>query len=187
MGPYCESIHPSQNGCAATGREQHVCGHTPTGKVMLSRCMTGKRRAPAEEKVLGFYDISGARFHSPARRTTVIKVPREDEECTSGGAVLDKAMYGTKDAAQSFDAASENAIPAMGYDTSKFSPCLYHSSADDMSVFRHGDDFVMSGTRTQQKELENSCPSISSSSILPHWDHAQHWETSQKSRCRTRL
>ena len=27
-------------------------------KVMLSRCMTGKRRAPAEEKVLGFCDIS---------------------------------------------------------------------------------------------------------------------------------
>ena len=27
-------------------------------KIMLSRCMTGKRRAPAEEKVLGFCDIS---------------------------------------------------------------------------------------------------------------------------------
>ena len=26
-------------------------------KVMLSRCMTGKRRTPAEVKVLGFYDI----------------------------------------------------------------------------------------------------------------------------------
>ena len=26
--------------------------------------------------------------------------------------------------------------------------------AVDMSVFRHGDDFVVSGTRTQQKELE---------------------------------
>ena len=70
-------------------------------------------RAPAEEKVLGFYDISGAHFHSPGRETIMIKVPREDDECSSGYAVLDKAIYGTKDAAQWFDVASENAMTAM--------------------------------------------------------------------------
>ena len=42
-----------------------------------------------------------------------------------------------------FDVASENAMTAMGYDTGTFSPCLFHSSAVDMSVFRHGDDFVL--------------------------------------------
>ena len=63
-------------------------------------------------------------------------------------------MYGIKDAAQCFDVASENAMTAMGYDMGKFSLCLYHSSAVDMSVFRHGDDFVVSGTRTQQEEFE---------------------------------
>ena len=63
-------------------------------------------------------------------------------------------MYGTKDAAQCFDVAGENAMIAMGYDTGNFSVCLYHSSAVDMSVFRHGDDFVVSGPRTQQKEFE---------------------------------
>ena len=108
-----------------------------------TRCMTGKRRALAEVKVLGFYGISRAHFHSPARRTIEIKVPREDDECKSGHAVLGKAMQGTKDAAQCFDVASENAMTAMGYDTGTFSPCLYHSSAVDMSVFRHGDDFVV--------------------------------------------
>ena len=81
-------------------------------KVMLSQCMTGKRRALADEKVLGFYDISRAHFHSLARHTIVTKVPREDDECTSGYAVLDKSMYGTKDAAQCIDVASENALTA---------------------------------------------------------------------------
>ena len=79
-------------------------------KIMLSRCITGKRRTPAEEKVLGLYDIIRAHFHSRARRTIVIKVPKEDDECVSGYAVLDKAMYGTKDAAQCCDVASENAM-----------------------------------------------------------------------------
>ena len=57
--------------------------------------------------------MSRAHFHSLARRTIVIKVPREDDEGRSGYAVLDKAMYGTKDAAQCFDVASENAMTAM--------------------------------------------------------------------------
>ena len=118
--------------------------------------MTGTRRAPAEEKVLGFCDVNGAHFHSLARRTIVIKVPREDDECTSGYEVLDKAMYGTKDAAQYFDVASENAMTATGNDTGKISPCLYHPSAVDMSVFRHGDGFVVSGTRTQQKQFKEA-------------------------------
>ena len=82
----------------------------------------------------------------------MIKVPKEDDECVSGYAVLDKAMYGTKDAAQCFDVASENAMTALGYDTGKFSPCLYRSSAADMSVFRVS--FVVSGTRKQQREFE---------------------------------
>ena len=58
-------------------------------------------------------------------------------------------MCGTKDAAQRFDVASENAMTALRNDTGKFSPCLYRSNAADMSVFRHGDDFVVSGTRKQ--------------------------------------
>ena len=115
-------------------------------KVMLSRCMTGKRRTLAE----------GAHFYSPAHRTIVIKVAKEDHECTSGCAVLDNVMYGTKDTAQCLDVASENAMTARRYDTGKFSPCLYHSSAVAMSVFRHGDDIVVSGTRTQQKEFEET-------------------------------
>ena len=121
---------------------------------MLHRCMTGKLRALAEEYVLGFYDISRAHSSSPARRTIVIKVPREDDECTSGYTVLDQAMYGTKDAAQCIDFASENAMTVMGFDTGTFSPCPYHPSAADMSVFRHVDDIEVSGTRTQQKESE---------------------------------
>ena len=107
---------------------------------MLSWCMTGKRRALVEGQVLGLCDIRRAYFHIPARRTIVINVPREDDECTSGYAVLDKAMCGTKDAAQCFDVAGESAMTAMGYDTGKFSPCLYQSSAVDMSFCRHGDD-----------------------------------------------
>ena len=121
---------------------------------MLRRCMIGNQRAPADVKVLGFHDIGTAHFHSLARRTFVFKVPRADDECKSGYAVLDNAMSGTKGAAQCFDVATETVLTAMGFDTGTFLPCPYQSSAADMSVFRHGDDFEVSGTRTQQKEFE---------------------------------
>ena len=73
---------------------------------MLSRCMTGDRRAPADKKVLGFYDTIRAHFHSPARRTIVIKGTCEGDECKSWWAVMEKDMCGTKNAAQCFDVAS---------------------------------------------------------------------------------
>ena len=56
---------------------------TESLKFMLRRRMTGDQRAPADVKVLGFYDRGRAHFHSPARRTVVIKVPREADESRS--------------------------------------------------------------------------------------------------------
>ena len=117
---------------------------------MLSRCMTDDRRAPADVKVLGFYDISGAHFHSPARRTIVINVPRDDDECKSGCAVLDSHVWNE---GRSTVLRCCNPITVTECDTGTLSTCLYHSSAVDMSVFRRGVDFVVSGTRTQQKEV----------------------------------
>ena len=117
--------------------------------------MTGPRAKVSETAVLGFYDISRAHFHSAARRKIVIRTPPEDTGCPSGFALLDKSMYGTKDAAQCFDVACENAMAKMGYTIGLFSPCLYLHKTENVAVFRDGDDFVVCGTRTQQAEFKS--------------------------------
>ena len=89
-------------------------------RFMLSKCMTGLRAKAVETAVLGFYDISRAHFHSAAWRKIVKRTPPEDTGCPSGFALLDKSMYGTKDAAQCFDVACENAMTKMGYTTGLF-------------------------------------------------------------------
>ena len=122
-------------------------------RFMMSRCMTGERRKPAEALVLGFYDISRAHFHSKARRQIAIRVPKEDDQCSSGYAILDKSMYGTKDAAQCFDLAVEEAMTTMGCKVGEFLPCLYHHPQTHVQVFRHGDDFVVLGSRQQQSDF----------------------------------
>jgi len=117
--------------------------------------MTGPRRCSEEALVLGFFDVSRAHFHSPARRKLVIKVPREDSECKTGLAELLVAMYGTKDAAQCFDNLVEGIMVKMGYNVGVFNPCLYHHPTKDIAVYRHGDDFVVCGTRRQILEFRD--------------------------------
>ena len=66
--------------------------------------MTGERKKNAQaEMVNAFFDISRAHFHSPVRRKVAIRVPQGDPSCPSGVAMLNRAKYGTKDAAQCFD------------------------------------------------------------------------------------
>ena len=74
-------------------------------------------------------------------------------------------MCGTKDAAQCFDVASENAMTAMGYDTAKFSPCVYHSSAVDLAHSTMLSCFVASDTEPSSGPQFDGHPSA-----RPQWD-----------------
>ena len=104
------------------------------------------------------------RIFSPARRAAVIKVPLQDDEYKSGDAVQDKAT-------QCIDVAGENAMTAMEFTTGSCSPCLYQSSVSENSVFRHGDDFVVPGTRPQQKDFEEQ---MSEHLIFKHFARTVH-------------
>ena len=134
-------------------------------RFMLSRAMTGPRRAPMDELVLGFFDISRAHFHSPARRMVVVKVPKEDTLCKSGFAELLMTMYGTQDAAQCFDNLVEEIMLKLGYEVGVYNPCLYHHPRKGTAVYRHGDDFVVVGTRTQ---IEDFRVDLGKSLIVKH-------------------
>ena len=104
-------------------------------KFMFSRCMTGDHRAPADVKVLGFYDIS--RVHFTALRVALL---------------LSKCHVKTTSASQFWRKPhTERRTPrsALMLQVKKAT-----TASHDMSVFRHGGDFVVSGTRTQQAEFE---------------------------------
>ena len=57
-------------------------------------------------------------------------------------ALLNRAMYGTKDAAQ-------RTMEKPEYNIGEFNPCLYKHLVEDISVLRHGDDFATLATRAQ--------------------------------------
>ena len=87
-------------------------------RFLLSKAMTGeKKKSAQEEMVIGFFDISRAHFQLPVRRKVAIRVPHGDSSCPSGVAMLNRAKYGTKDAAQCFDLYCERTVKQLGYQT----------------------------------------------------------------------
>ena len=102
--------------------------------------------------VIAFFDISRAHFPLPVRRKVAIRL-QGDPPCTSGIAVLNRAMLGTKDAAQCFDLFCERTVEKLDYNIEVFNPCLY-KHVKDVSVLRHGDHFATLATRTQIAECK---------------------------------
>ena len=120
-------------------------------RVLLSKAMTGgKKRNPQDELVIAFFDISRAPFHSPVRRKVAMRMQFEPS-CPSGIAMLNRAMYGTKDAAQCFDSYCERTMENLDYHIGVFNP---KHLVKDVSVLRHGDDFATLATRTQIAEFK---------------------------------
>ena len=117
--------------------------------------MTGEKKKSAEEEmVIGFFDISRAHFHSPVSTKVAVRVPHGDASCPSGAALLNRAVDGTKDAAQCFDSCCERTMEQLNYRVGVFNPCLYRHAVNDISVFRDGDDFMVLATRTQIAEFK---------------------------------
>ena len=75
-------------------------------------------------RVVGFYDISRAHFHAPARRDIFIRTPMEDTENKTGLGKLLQSMYGTRDAAQCFDVFAEESMNRMSFRTGIWCPLL---------------------------------------------------------------
>ena len=122
-------------------------------RFLLSRAMTGEKKNPQDELVIAFFDISRAHFHSPVRRKVAIR-RQGDPSCPSGIAMLNREMYGTKDAAQCFDLYCERTMEKLDYNIGVFNPCLYKHLVKDISVLRHGDDFATLATRTRIAEFK---------------------------------
>ena len=98
-----------------------------------------KRGIHMNELVTAFFDISRAHFHSPVRRKAAIRMQGDPSyHAHSGIAMPNRAMHGTKDAAQCFDLYFERTMENLDYNIGVFNPCLYKHPVKDISVLRHG-------------------------------------------------
>ena len=99
---------------------------------------------------MDFSDIRRAFFHALALRSVYIRLPEEDSEEGMCGR-LNKAMYGTRDAAQNWEAAYAEFMETLGFRRGKSSSCVFWHEQRELRVVVHGDDFTVLGW---EKELD---------------------------------
>ena len=108
-------------------------------RFLLSRAMTGEQKKNLQDEfVISFFDISRAHFHSPVRRKTAIRM-QGDPSCPSRIAMLNRSMYGKKDAAKCCDLYCERTMEKWDCNIGVFNPSMYKHPLKDISVLRHGD------------------------------------------------
>ena len=93
---------------------------------------------------MDFIDIRRAFFHADAIRDVYIELPAEDYEEGMCGK-LEKSMYGTRDAAQNWEAAYCEFMEKIGFKRGIASPCIFRHKSRNLRVVVHGDDFTILG------------------------------------------
>ena len=93
---------------------------------------------------LDFIDVRRAYFHAKARREVHVSLPPEDWEDGKCGK-LQKAMYGTRDAAQNWEYAYVEAMEEIGFKRGTATPCAFYMAEKNLRLVLHGDDFTVLG------------------------------------------
>jgi len=123
---------------------------TESLRFMLSDFMT--RRRSKGRRCLMVLDVSRAHFHPPATRELYIQLPDEDWEEGKVGRLL-KTIYGTRDAAASWEQFYVNVFEDEGFESGQFCPCLFKRGEDDEG-WVHGDDMLLLGYEDKLLQLE---------------------------------
>jgi hypothetical protein len=114
-----------------------------TMKLLLSWYCTNWK----EDDVIKIIDVKCAFLYGEARRRIYIELPRQDPQ--SGGSqvgVLDKAMYGTRDAPLIWRATVDKMMKKLGFTSSMFQPGVYYHAGKQIRVMTHVDDFLVTGS-----------------------------------------
>ena len=97
---------------------------------------------------LDFIDVRRSYFHANARRSVCVQLPDEDYE-EGMCARLNKAMYGTRDAAQNWDYEYCDFMESIGMVRGVASPCVFFNEERQLRAVVHGDDFTIVGNEEQ--------------------------------------
>lgn len=84
-------------------------------------------------------DVRGADFHADVCWDVYIELPPEDY----GEGMWGKSMYGTRDAAENWEAAYESFMESVGFHKGRSSPCVFIHKEKGIRVVIHGDDFIV--------------------------------------------
>ena len=90
-------------------------------------------------------DISRAYFNAKIGRKVYVELPLEAGYGKDFVGELNKCMYGTRDAAQGWEATYSEALKEIGFKRGRAHPCVFRHNGRDVNLTVHGDDFLAEG------------------------------------------
>ena len=93
---------------------------------------------------IDFIDVRRTYFHAKAKRRVFVNLPAEDSKEGYGGEIC-KSMYGTRDAAQNWEAEYIEFLEGTGFKRGHGSPCVFAHLVKNLTIVVHGDDFTVLG------------------------------------------
>ena len=74
-------------------------------------------------------------------------------------AMLEKSLYGTRDAAANFQAEVRRFMTKLGFRVGRYNVCTYYHEQKQLMTVIHGDDCITVGDRESQKWLRKELES----------------------------
>ncbi len=99
---------------------------------------------------LVFIDALRADFHAKAKREVYVELSAEDHEESVCG-LLKRAMYGTRDAAKSWEAEDTEMLQEAVFSQGNYSARVFYHEQKKIRIVVYGDDFTVPGG---SKELD---------------------------------
>ena len=103
---------------------------------------------------LVFIDVRRAYFYADATRSIYVELPEEDKQEGFVGR-LNKAMYGTRDAAANWERCFTDHLVGQGFLQGVSSPCVFWHAKKLIRLVVHGDDFTFLAPASQAKWCED--------------------------------
>ena len=105
---------------------------------------------------LSFIDLKKAHLCSDVLRELYVELPPKANEPSDFVWRLQRAMYGTRDAAAAWEREWTKTLNSVGFESDVSNPALLHCEELDASMVVHGDDFITLGDSEALSEVERA-------------------------------
>ena len=125
-------------------------------KLLISEAMTKRVSRNNRPLKLSFVDVKKAHLCSDVLRELYVGPPPEANEPPDIVWRLQRAMYGTRDAAAVWEREWTKTFNSVGFKSGVSNPALLHCETLDASMVVHGNDFITLGDNEALSEVERA-------------------------------
>ena len=130
-----------------TGTQEGLFAATPpleAVRLLVSDAATVSNARPRGDRVIMVSDVARAFFEAPMKRLVCVELPPEARvDGADQVGLLQKSLYGTRDAAANFQAEVRAFMLASGFAQSRYSPIIFWHEGWDLKTLVHGDVFCL--------------------------------------------